>query len=228
MWSHRITRHDAALFPGIAALVALVALIACAGSDRPTGVGSHRVTEPTAHFHSDNPNSAAGDEQGYINGYLDGETKALRYTRLYFCAEPPESSVPSGCEVGAGPTIAPRSGPIPKIYALAPAGFTPDPSTVHCGGGVVCLNHPPMLDISRLGLPAPTVFAPAHSHVIASKQAGWHNTVNIRVPTLDAWNAIAAAKDLATVRMLQRQGLVGPDIPTNVYFFFEVQEVAKD
>ena len=221
MWSRPISRRNAV------AVTALIALVACAGPDGSTGVATHHVGGANAASNADNPNSAAGDEQGYINAYLGGETMALRYTRLYFCAEPPESAAPSGCEVGAGPTIAPRSGPIPKIYALAPAGFVPDPSTVHCKGGTVCLNHPPMLDLSRLGLPA-NVFAPAHSHVIEGRQAGWHNTVNIRVPTLEAWNTIAAAKSLTTVRDLQRRGLVGPDIPTNVYFFFEVQKVKPE
>jgi len=224
MWSRLISWRNAA-----AILPALMALVACAGPDRPTGVGTHdHMARAKAWPSVDNPNSAAGDDQGYINGYLDGETMALRYTRLYFCAEPPESAAPSGCEVGEGPAIAPRSGPIPKIYALAPAGFVPDPSTVHCGGGVVCLNHPPMLDVTRLNLPVSVVFAPAHSHVIGSRQAGWHNTVNIRVPTIEAWNAIAATKNLTTVRDLQSRGLVGPDIPTNVYFFFEVHAPKKD
>jgi len=170
-----------------------------------------------------NPNSAAGDAKGFINGWLDGETVSLRYTRLYFCAEPPSSAVSTHCEVGADATIAPRSGPIPKIYALAPAGFKPDPSTVHCPGGTVCLNHPHALDLSRLGLPD-SVFAPAHSHIITDRQAGWHNTVNIRVKSLAVWNMISAAKSLAKVRELQAARLLGPDIPTNVYFFFEVQD----
>ena len=113
---------------------------------------------------NDNPNAAAGDAKGFINGWMDGETVDLRYTRLYFCAEPPESAVASNCEVGAAATITPRSGPIPKIYALAAAGFQPDPATLHCKGGTVCLNHPPMLDLSRLGLPA-SVASPPHSHI---------------------------------------------------------------
>ena len=170
----------------------------------------------------DNPNSAAGDQKGIIHGWLDGQTVTLRYTRLFFCAEPPASAVSTQCEVGAGPTVAPRSGPIPTIYALAPAGIHPDPSTIHCPGGTVCLNHPHALDLSRIGGPD-SVFAPAHSHIITDQQSGWHHTINIRVKTLDAWNEIAAAKSLTKVRELQAAGRVGPDIPTNVYFFFEVQ-----
>ena len=70
--------------------------------------------------------------------------------------------------------------------------------------------------------------APAHSHIITDRQAGWHNTVNIRVLSQAAWDQIAQAKSLAKVRDLQAAGLVGPDVPTNVYFFFEVQNPARD
>jgi len=79
-----------------------------------------------------------------------------------------------------------------------------------------------MLDLSRLGLPA-SVSAPAHSHIVPDRQGGWHNTVNIRVTSLELWNEIAAAKSLTKVRELQAAGRLGPDIPTNVYFFLEVQ-----
>jgi hypothetical protein len=213
-------RRDA---PVVVAILG-VALASCAGADRPTAPQQFRSADVTTMpAMDDNPNSAAGDAKGFINGWLDGETVSLRYTRMYFCAEPPTSAVSTHCEVGADATIAPRSGPIPKIYALAPAGFKPDPSTVHCPGGTVCLNHPHALDLSRVGLPD-SVFAPAHSHIITDRQAGWHNTVNIRVKSLAVWNMIAEAKSLAKVRELQAAGLLGPDVPTNVYFFFEVQD----
>ena len=212
----------------IARIFTTLAVAACAGPDRSTGVSNPNVIA-TAHAditHA-NPTSAAGDDKGYLSAYLDGEKVALRYSRLYYCAEPPESSVDSGCEIGAPATIAPRSGPIAKIYALAPVGFTPDPSTLHCAGGTTCLNHPRMLDISRLGLPVSTVTSPPHSHVLEKKEAGWHNTVNIRVFSLDAWNQIAAEKTLAKVRDLQKAGLAGPDLATNVYFFSEIQHEKK-
>jgi hypothetical protein len=203
-------------------ITALGIAVACAGPERSTGARSVPPSLRTAHADADNPNSAAGDDKRIIYGWLDGETVPLRYTRLYFCAEPPESVVSTSCVVGAPATIAPRSGPIPKIYALAPAGFTPNPATVHCPGGTVCPNHPSVLDTHRIpGLPD-SVRAPAHSHIITDRQAGWHNTVNIRVPSQAAWEAIVSAKSLAKVRELQAAGLVGRDVPTNVYFFFEV------
>lgn len=206
-----------------AATILVVTSAACAAPDRPTGVSSTAMDHATMAVGNDNPNAAAGDAKGFINGWMDGETVDLRYTRLYFCAEPPESAVGSNCEVGAAATVAPRSGPIPKIYALAAAGFQPDPATLHCKGGTLCLNHPPMLDLSRLGLPA-SVASPPHSHIVTDRHAGWHNTVNIRVTSLEVWNEIAAAKSLTKVRELQAAGRLGPDIPTNVYFFLEVQQ----
>jgi hypothetical protein len=208
--------------PVVVALLGF-ALASCAGSDRSTAPGAISADQMTMQGMADNPNSAAGDAKGVIHGWLNGETVSLRYTRSYFCAEPPTSAVSTHCEIGADATVAPRSGPIPVMYALSPAGFQPDPSTVHCSGASVCLNHPHALDASRLGLPD-SVAHPAHSHIITDTQAGWHKTINIRVPTLAAWNMIAEAKTLAKVRELQAAGLVGPDIPTNVYFFFEVQQ----
>ena len=199
----------------LARVLTTLVVAACSSPDRPTGVSHHLVATASADISNANPTSAAGDDKGYLGAYLDGEKVALRYTRLYFCAEPPSSSVgdTDGCEIGAPPTIAPRSGPIGKIYALAPVGFTPDPSTLHCAGGTTCLNHPRMLDISRLGLPVSVATAPPHSHLLEKKQAGWHNTVNIRVLSLDAWNQIAAAKSLAKVRELQQQGSLGRTCP---------------
>jgi hypothetical protein len=68
-----------------------------------------------------------------------------------------------------------------------------------------------------------------HSHIIAERRSGWHQTVNIRVRSLTVWNQIAAAKTLAKVRELQADpaiggaGLISQDTPTNIFFFFEVQ-----
>jgi hypothetical protein len=90
----------------------------------------------------------------------------------------------------------------------------------------VCLNHPSMIDASRvLGPTATSVSGLPHSHILTERRAGWFRTVNIRVFNLDAWNAIASAKNLAKVRELQgdpdigRPGIISADTPTNIYFF---------
>jgi hypothetical protein len=171
--------------------------------------------------------NTAATERGYLDGWFNGETVQLYYTKWFFCAEPPESGAGSNCEIGADAEVAPRPGPIPTIYAIAAVGgIQPDLSTLACPPGSVCLNHPAMIDVSRLRGPG-FENAPAlpHSHIVSERRAGWFKTVNVRVSNLDVWNQIAAAKSLATVRALQAdpaiggKGLISQDTPTNIYFF---------
>ena len=175
---------------------------------------------------ADNPNSAAHDDKGYIDGWFNGEDVQLYYTKSFFC-EPlsPTTTVP--CELGAPPDTAPRPGPIQTIYAIAAAPtIAPlvDPATLACRAGTPCLNHPLMIDLSRIG-GSPTAGPAAHNHILNSRGGGWFQTVNIRVFSLAAWNEIAAAKSLAKVRELQGDpsvgtpGVISADTPTNIFFF---------
>lgn len=218
-----ITRAKGA--PMVAVLFGLI-VAACVETPAPTTADAVAATELAA---DGNDHSGAHGDKGFIGGWLDGETMALRYTRLYFCDEPPASGAASDCVVGAPPEVEPRDGPIPLIYAIAAAGIQPDPATLHCPGGTACLNHPSTLDLSRIGGP-PSALAVPHSHIITERQGGWHRTVNIRVRSLAAWNQIAEAKTLAKVRELQADpaiggmGLISQDTPTNIFFFIQVQQ----
>lgn len=44
----------------------------------------------------------------------------------------------------------------------------------------------------------------SHSHILSRRGSGWLRTVNIRVLNVAAWNQIAAAKTLDSVRALQK------------------------
>ena len=205
----------------------VVTLVACSESMQPRSSAVPRVTVLAKDVTTPgDPNSAAGDVKAFIHGWLDGETVTLRYTRSFYCEEPPTSVADSGCEIGALPEDFPRGGPIPVIYAIAPIGFTPtDPSTLHCPGTPLCPDHPPMIDVTRLDIPGVSVVARApHSHIITSRQAGWHRTVNIRVLSSWVWDQIVAAPTLETVRQLQstHPESISADHPTNIFFFFEV------
>ena len=199
-------------------------------SSRPQMGAIHGIPMgPCPHF---DHNAAACAEEGYIDGWLDGEDVSLHYTKWFFCEEPPASGADSGCEVGAGAEVYPRPGPIPTIYAIAAVGIQPDPATLACPAGSPCLNHPAMLDVSRVAAPGATnVPALPHSHIITQKHGGWWHTVNIRVFDLEVWNEIAAAKSLTRVRELQADPAVGgaspplisQDTPTNIFFFLQVQ-----
>lgn len=210
--------------------------LACAGLVEPGCGESPRPVAPTqvATAHGAHAGHVQGlehvpgikAEKGFIDGWLDGADVNLYYTKLYFCAEPPTSGAPTDCVIGAEAEVPPRGGPIPAIFALAAVGFQPDPSTLACRAGTPCLNHPAMIDASRVAGPgAANVPGLPHSHILAEHRGGWFHTVNIRVFSLDAWNEIAAAKSLAKVRELQgdpevgKAGVISADTPTNVFFF---------
>lgn len=218
-----MTRRFRFLAAGSIALPVVV-LLGCADTVTPSEVNVHN---PSLHF---NHNAAAEADKGYINGWYAGEDVSLRYTKSYFCAEPPGSGAESNCVIGADAEVDPRPGSIPLIYAIAAVGFQPDPSTLSCPAGSTCLNHPLMIDASRVAGPnATSVPGLPHSHLLGERRAGWHQTVNIRVFSLAAWNQIVEAKSLAKVRELQVNpavgvpGVISADTPTNIFFFLEVQ-----
>lgn len=217
-------------------------IAACTVGQAPTAPTSTGNGVSLAHLghgqndSADNPNSAAHDDKGYIDGWFNGEKVELYYTKSYFCVEPPDSGAPSHCELGADAETAPRPGPIPTIYAIAAAGGIPAPlETLSCPGGSVCLNHPRMIDASRVGGLANGPAVP-HSHILSEHAGGWFHTVNIRVRNLDLWNQIAEAKSLDKVRELQADPIVGvngqrlisADTPTNIYFFIASWRPVRD
>jgi hypothetical protein len=195
---------------------AVSASLAHVGHGAPSGVAAS----------ADNPNSAAHDDKGYIDGWLDGENVQLYYTKSFSCPPlSPGAAVP--CELGADSDTAPRPGPVRTIYAIAaapPIAPLVDPNTLACRAGTPCLNHPAMIDLSRIG-GSPTAGPAAHNHILTSRGGGWFHTVNIRVFSLAAWNQIAAAKTLDKVRELQGNpltgtpGVISGDTKTNIFFF---------
>ena len=214
-------------------LALALSLASCADRQGPV-----EIADPSVAASADNHHSASDDVTAFVGGWLEGEAEAvaLRYSRSYFCEEPPVNGSATECEVGAEPGAFPRPGVMPKMYALAPAFQpAPDASTIHCRAGMVCPNHPTHLDLSLVGggTNAPAV---AHSHIVENRQAGWHETVNIRIGSLAVWNAIAyepAGMRLAKIRALQADpavggaGLISADRPTNIFFFIEVQQAAR-
>ena len=233
--TRRIPQMDFALaiLPGIAGLTMLLA--ACATADAPSGL-RQAPSAPLATNAEHEHDAANGDVKAFIGGWLDGKQVRLRYTREYYCDEPRGASPSSYCELGTPPVDFARPGEMPILYALSPVGISPDPATVHCPGGVVCPNHPATIDVPPLGDAWTNVSAPAHSHLLTERTAGWHRTVSIRVTSLDVWNQIVANPTLATVRALQanplyggaQPALISQDIPTNIFFFIEIPDAGSD
>jgi hypothetical protein len=167
-------------------------------------------------------------EMGTTGGWLDGRTVTFKYSKDFFCQQPPASAADSGCALGEEPTVAPRPGAdIPVLYVMTPLGFRPDESTLQCPEVGNCINHPSTLDVTRVfgDSEATRNFAlPAHSHIVDVRKGGWWEIEVIGVTDPAVWDEIAEAKSLDRVRELQAagDGITG-DIPSNLYLWFNVQ-----
>ena len=171
---------------------------------------------------------------GFTDGWENGTTVSFFYSKPFFCAQPPSSAAPSGCEVGEDGTVDPRPGKIPFLFVMTPIGFRPADATLQCPVVGFCINHPSTIDLSRVFGPTKAdVPLPAHSHIIDSSlpesqanggQAGWWEIVVIGVTDPSVWDQIVAGKSLATVRALQAKGAgITGDIRSNAYLFFDVR-----
>lgn len=166
----------------------------------------------------------SGTVLGTTQGWFDGRTVTFLYTRNFVCTQPPTSAAASGCEVGEAAQSAPVGNPnIPELWVLVPLGFTPPSSTLQCPVAGNCVAHPHDIDLSRVFGPGfADVPTPAHSHVIDDLQGGWWESFVVGIQTEAAWDRIVAGKNLATVRELQAENLATPDIPSNLFLFFNV------
>lgn len=209
-------------------LLLLVSIGGCA--DRHTT----GVAAPAAVSRNQSFNAQGGADVGFTDGWMNGRTVSFFYTKNFFCAQPPSSAAPSGCEVGEDGTVDPRPGRIPVLYVMTPIGFRPADATLHCPVVGSCIDHPSTLDLSRVFGPGKAdVPLPAHSHIIDTAlpesqanggQAGWWEIEVIGVSDPATWDRIVAGKSLATVRALQAQGAgITDDIRTNSYLFFSVR-----
>jgi len=162
---------------------------------------------------------------GFTDAWFGGQTVQLEYSHQFFCARPPKSTGPTGCEVGDAGTTLPPSGPVvSNVYLIVPVGFAPPDATLHCPIPGQCIDNPHTMDLSRIG-GGHNAILPAHSIVIEDAEAfqsTWWPVVLVRVKNLDAWNAIAAAKTIDAVDECQANGGCFAEEDSNAFLFFQV------
>jgi hypothetical protein len=156
---------------------------------------------------------------GFTDGWFQGRTVTFFYhNKNFFCKNPPASGATSQCAKAM-----PAQNDIPPLYVMTPLGFTP--KNLQCPETGNCINHPHTIDLSAvLGKGTENAQLPPHSHIIDAADPGWWKIVVIGVKTQADWDKIAAGKDLATVRGLQKSDPtnVTADIPSNTFLFFDV------
>jgi hypothetical protein len=214
-------RIAVAAFIGVAAVFTLTLGTASASGHEAAAQGC-TINNPCIHTGSQ------GDvDHGSTAGWLNGRTVEFIYSKNFYCASPPSSGAPGFCEAGANAFFAPVTGQVDPLYVVAPIGFTPPASTLHCPIAGHCVDHPHDIDLSRVfGSTAADATLPPHSHVVTTANAGvaeWWRVIVVGVTSETAWDSIVSGKSIAAVRACQASGACTKDIASNLFLYFAVK-----
>ena len=202
------------------------------------GVASAATAAPTP---SNAMQSGMGiDQFGMTQSYFNGHIVSFTYTKGFYCDKHVAAASTSGCEAGAAFKVPPAKSFDP-LYIEVPLGFTVPAMTMECPTGLVCVDHPGTIDLSRLEPALKALYpqytaaqltaalknvpTPGHEHFLTtlnSGQAEWWNVDVVGVTSLSEWNAINSHKSFTFLNKQVNKKLTTPIIPTNLFLFFAV------
>ncbi|MCW2786928.1 MAG: hypothetical protein JWP74_3445 [Marmoricola sp.] len=215
------------LIAGIAALLVVgsvgVAVAASSTSSNATSAG-HGVPE-----------------FGLTKANFKGHGVSFRYTKGFFCDTSITATSTTGCEVGAKFKKAP-SKHFDPLYILVPLGFKLPAMSMECPAGLICVDHPGTLDLTRIE-PAlkplyPTLTdvqltdalknftTPGHDHFITTTNGGhgeWWDVRVVGVTNKAEYNSIIKHKSTSYLLKQVKAGKTTPVIPSNLFLFFGVK-----
>lgn len=180
------------------------------------------------------------NEFGMTKSFFNGRTVSFTYTKGYYCDRHVSSAATSGCEVGASYKVAPAKDFDP-LYITVPLGFSVPTMSMECPSGLVCVDHPGTIDLSRLEPALKPLYpsltgaqlsaalkntaTPGHEHFITTTNGGvaeWWNVDVVGVTSLSEWNAINAHKSYAFLHQQVTEKKTTGIIPTNLFLYFGV------
>ena len=215
-------------------LAASVAIVVAGG----VGVAAAATAAPTP---SNAMQKGLGMNQfGMTQSYFNGRTVSFTYTQGFYCDKNVSAASSSGCEAGAAFKVPPAKSFDP-LYILVPLGFTVPTTSMECPSGLVCVDHPGTIDLSRLEPALKALYpkftaaqltaalhnsaTPGHEHFITTLnggQAEWWNVDVVGVTSMSEWNAINSHKSASFLKQQVNKKLTTPIIPTNLFLFFSV------
>ena len=179
------------------------------------------------------------DEFGMTQAFFQGRRAPFTYTRGFFCDTTVASSSATGCEVGQTFNKAP--GQHDPLFITVPLGFNVPMTMQDCPAGLVCVDHPATIDLTRLESALKPLYpnltdaaltdalkdaaVPGHDHFITDlnhRQPEWWDVQVIGVKSPTVLKAIRAHRSYKYIQRLIRDknpNVVGP-IPTNLFLFF--------
>ena len=180
------------------------------------------------------------DQYGQTQGFYKGEKSTFEYTHGFYCDRSLASTATSGCEAGANWKVAPAAQHDP-LYITVPLGFNVPMNMQDCPAGLVCVDHPGTIDLTRLESALKPLYpqltdaqltdalknfaVPGHDHFITDDNQGkpeWWDVkiVGVTSPTVLAdIRAHRSNKYIEKLIQAKNPNVVGP-IPTNLFLFF--------
>jgi len=180
------------------------------------------------------------DEFGMTKSFFNGHTVSFTYSKGYYCDRHVTAAASSGCEVGATYTVPPATSFDP-LYITVPLGFSVPMMSMECPAGLVCVDHPGTMDLSRLEPDLKALYpqysaaqltaalknsaTPGHEHFITTQNSGkaeWWDVKVIGVTSLKEWNAINSHESFSFLNQQVAKKLTTAIIPTNLFLYFSV------
>jgi hypothetical protein len=181
------------------------------------------------------------DEYGMTQSFYKGHSVSFTYSKGFFCDKSVKSAASSKCEAGAKFKKAPKGSRDP-LYITVPLGFNTKPMSMDCPNGLVCVDHPGTIDLTRLEPALKPLYpgltdaqltkalknfaTPGHNHFITTKAGGkpeWWDVQIVGVTDPSVYKAINKHKSASYLLKQVKAGKTTPVIPTNLFLFFGVK-----
>jgi hypothetical protein len=181
------------------------------------------------------------NEFGLTKAFFKGHSTRFTYTRGFFCDRHVKSAASSKCEAGKKWKHAPSKQHDP-LFITVPLGFDVKPMNMDCPSGLVCVDHPGTIDLSRLepalkplypDLTAAQLTAalknfatPGHQHFITDRNHGrpeWWDVRIVGVTDKAEYHKLNRHRSASYLLKQVRAGKTTGVIPTNLFLFFAVK-----
>jgi hypothetical protein len=179
------------------------------------------------------------NEFGLTKTFLKGKTTQITYTKGYYCDTSVKSAASSKCEAGADFKKAPNKKDFDPLYIMVPLGFHVPAMKMECPSGLICVDHPGTIDLSRLEPALKPLYpnlsdaqltaalknfqTPGHQHFITTRAGGKKEWWDVKVVGVTNRAEYDKITHHASARFLLKEAkagrAVGP-IDTNLFLFF--------
>ena len=221
-------------FAAVAGALTLAAGIGAAGATGTSHSMSASASPASMHM------GRGPSSYGMTKAFYRHKAVNFTYSKGFFCDTSVRSKAPSGCEAGANFKKAPAKRYEP-LYITVPLGFKTRPMSMDCPNGIVCVDHPHRIDLSRLEPALKPLYpgvskkqlikalgnspTPGHDHFIDTRAGGkaiWWDVKVVGVTKRAEYNKIARHKSAAFLKHEVKADKTTKVIPTNLFLFFSV------